>query len=53
MMFFGGGTSLNDIHKKMVIHHYGENNSEQGSLDQILVAYTIKKPRILIFLDGS
>ena len=43
MMFFGGGTSLNDIHKKWLTTISEKTIQSKDLLDQILVAYTIKK----------
>jgi len=42
-MFFGGGTSLNDIHKKWLSTITEKTIQSKDLLDQILVAYTIKK----------
>lgn len=43
MMFFGGGTSLNDIHKKWLSTITEKTIHSKDLLNQILVAYTIKK----------
>lgn len=43
MMFFGGGTSLNYIHKKWLSTITEKTIQSKDLLDQILVAYTIKK----------
>jgi len=43
MVFFGGGTSLNDIHKKWLSTITEKTIQSKDLLEQILVAYTIKK----------
>ncbi len=42
-MFFGDGTSLNDIHKRWLSTITEKTIQNNDLLDQILVAYTVKK----------